>query len=215
VVVSHDPDGVRQAGVAAQIAACDLAELRRWDAGATFTNAGGERAFAGRGVRLPTFEELLAEFPGLPINVDLKPASEALCAAFLKLVRSRRAEERVIAASFHRVNLRFMRKSFWAGDTALAQAEVVELLALPNFVWKRLPLRGSAAQLPTRHGRLDLTAPWVVRKVRAAGLRLDYWTVNDAAEATRLCALGVDGIMTDDPATVVPAVRAYGSAGST
>jgi glycerophosphoryl diester phosphodiesterase len=45
---------------------------------------------------------------------------------------------------------------------------------------------------------------------RAAGVRVDFWTVNDPVEATALVALDVDGIMTDDPARVVPAVRATG-----
>jgi glycerophosphoryl diester phosphodiesterase len=38
-------------------------------------------------------------------------------------------------------------------------------------------------------------------------LRVDYWTVNEPALASSLAALGADGIMTDDPAVIVPALR--------
>jgi glycerophosphoryl diester phosphodiesterase len=48
----------------------------------------------------------------------------------------------------------------------------------------------------------------VLRKCRAAGIRLDFWTVNDPAEASALIALGVDGVMTDDPGALAPLWRA-------
>ena len=150
------------------------------------------------------------EFPGIPINVDLKAESPPLVDAFLKVVRGRREEERVIAASFHRSNLKLLRRQFYAGLTALAQSEVLELLLLPAFLWKRLPATGKAAQLPTRAGPLKLASRPVVARCRSAGVRLDFWTVNDPDEARALVALDVDGIMTDDPAKVVPAVRATG-----
>jgi glycerophosphoryl diester phosphodiesterase len=50
----------------------------------------------------------------------------------------------------------------------------------------------------------------MIEKLHALGLGVDYWTINDPDEARRLVALGADGIMTDDPALVVPAVRAAG-----
>jgi glycerophosphoryl diester phosphodiesterase len=50
----------------------------------------------------------------------------------------------------------------------------------------------------------------VIAKLHALGLKVDFWTINDPDEATRLVALGADGIMTDDPARVVPAVRRIG-----
>lgn len=40
---------------------------------------------------------------------------------------------------------------------------------------------------------------------RAAGLKLAVWTVNDAAELTRTATLGVDAVITDDPAQAAAA----------
>ena len=42
--------------------------------------------------------------------------------------------------------------------------------------------------------------------VYSAGTQYD-WTVNEPAVAVSLAALGADGIMTDDPAAIVPALR--------
>ncbi len=210
VVVAHDPDGARMCDARRPIATCSLADVQSWDAGWGFRDAQGARPFAHKRLRVPTLDELLAEFPGIPINVDLKVDSPAMAHAFLKIVRGRRDEERVIAASFHRSVLKTLRRHFYAGLTALAQSEVVELLALPAFAWRRLPARGQAAQLPVRFGPLPLASRPVIARCRAAGVRVDFWTVNDAALARTLLALGVDGIMTDDPGTIAPVLRDAG-----
>jgi glycerophosphoryl diester phosphodiesterase len=41
------------------------------------------------------------------------------------------------------------------------------------------------------------------------GIRVDFWTINDPAEARRLLELGADGIMTDDPAAIAPVFDRY------
>jgi glycerophosphoryl diester phosphodiesterase len=61
---------------------------------------------------------------------------------------------------------------------------------------------GKLAQLP-----LSLAKQWVIQRCHSLGLRVDYWTVNDPELAKALVAMGADGIMTDDPAAIVPAVR--------
>src|SRR5690242_3140965 len=51
IVVSHDPDGARMTGVRRALAAATWDEVRTWDAGWGFAEAGGGpgRPFAGRG----------------------------------------------------------------------------------------------------------------------------------------------------------------------
>ena len=185
VVVSHDEDGQRMCNVRGAIAAATLKDVQSWDAGWGFAAPDGGRPFARGGHRIPTLIEVLVEFPGLPINVDLKADSPALVEAFLKVVRGRREEERVIAASFHRSNLKLLRRQFYAGLTALAQSEVLELLVLPAFLWKRLPATGKAAQLPTKAGPLRLASrPVVPRRRRAPGF-LDRERSRRGARARR------------------------------
>jgi glycerophosphoryl diester phosphodiesterase len=201
LVVSHDPDGTRMAGVAMPFRAVPSAEVREWDAGTGFVARDGSRPFAGRGIRVPTLEEVVCAFPGVPLNVDLKaPVADAAVA----LLRRLGAEERVCLASFQASTLRRVRALGYAGPTSLASAEVAQLLALPAVLQRSfLRPRAARAQLPISLGRAI-----VVARCHALGLCVDYWTVNDAALARRLIALGADGIMTDDPRTIVPAVKA-------
>ena len=180
LVLSHDPDGARVFGDPRRIAECTFEEVRAWGA--------------------PSLEELVEEFPGVPINVDLKVEAAALAVATLRRLH---AEEQVLLASFRSSTLRRVRALGYRGSTSLGRSEVAWLLSLPA-VAQRGPLAcpGRAAQLPT-----PLAQPWVVARCHALGLRVDYWTVNDVAQARMLLSMGADGIMTDDPARIVPAVR--------
>ncbi|MEZ4363447.1 MAG: glycerophosphodiester phosphodiesterase [Kofleriaceae bacterium] len=207
VVVSHDPDARRMAGVDVRWLEVSLAEARRLDLGRGFVGPTGERPFAGRGITIPTFEEVLVEFPAMRLNVDLKQASPPLVEPVLELLRRLRAEERVTLASFRARTMYEVRRRGYRGPTALAQAEVVALLACPRRLWRAAPLRGQAVQIPVAAGRIRLDRPAFISKCHDLGLRVDYWTIDDPEEAKELLRRGADGIMTDDPARMVAALR--------
>src|SRR5262249_8207074 len=137
LVVSHDADGTRMAGVARRFADTAWDEVKSWDAGWGFVAGGGERPFAGRGIRPPSLEEVVTTFPGVPLNVDLKAA---VAEQAVGLLRRLRAEDRVCLASFQATTLARVRALGYAGPTSLARAEVVRLLALPRRL-QRGPLR--------------------------------------------------------------------------
>lgn len=203
VVLAHDPDGRRMCGVRRKVAECTLAEVQAWDAGFGFLDAGGARPFAGQGFRVPTLEELLAATPGVRLNVDVK--EPALAEVIVALLRRLKAQDRVLLASFQSSTLQAIRAMGWEGATGLGQGEVARLALLPERVLARWPVRGSRAQVPVRAGPVRLGTRAFVERCHRLGLAVDFWTVNDAAEADRLAALGADGIMTDDPARVVRA----------
>ena len=177
LVVSHDPDCSRVFGVARAIAQSTLAEVRE----------------AG----VPSLEELVRAFPGVPLNVDLKSGAAELAVA---TVRRLGAEEQVTLAAFESATLRKVRALGYRGPLSMGRGDVARLLALPAAL-QRWPA-GTAAQLPVSRARR-----WVIERCHALGLRVDFWTVNDPAQALRIAALGADGIMTDDPAVIVPALR--------
>ena len=206
VVAVHDADGARVAGVEREIARSSLAEIRGWDAGYVFVDGRGERPFVGQGHRIPTLDELLGELPKVRINVDLKADAPELVERFLDVVRRHDAEDRVVAASFRRGPLERLRAAGFRGDTSLARWEFVTAWLVPSALYGRPP--ATRAQIPTRVGPWPIGTRRVVEKLHALGLGVDYWTINDPDEARRLVALGADGIMTDDPARIVPAVRA-------
>ncbi|ACY17740.1 glycerophosphoryl diester phosphodiesterase [Haliangium ochraceum DSM 14365] len=204
VVISHDPVLTRMAGVAVPVRRAQLARIRELDAGFGFVDARGQRPFEGRGYRIPTLEEALLAFPDTPFNVDIKQPGTRIVRAVLDLLRRLRASERVVLASFHYSTLLAVRGLGFAGRTSMARQEVATLYATPKRAYRRLPLTGQMVQIPVKAGPVRLDTPRFLAKCHALGLRVDYWTINDPAEARRLLDLGADGIMTDDPEAIAP-----------
>jgi len=206
-LVSHDPSALRMGGVDARWSDLDLADAQRIDLGHGHVDPDGTRPHLGRGFRAPSFEELLVELPGVRLNVDIKQPRPPMVSPLLRLIRRLRAEDRVTLASFRARTLVAVRQRGYGGETALAQAEVAALCALPIRVIEALPFVGDAAQVPVKAGPVVMGSKWFIDKCHQLGMRVDFWTINDPAEARRLIALGADGIMTDDPARMAPALR--------
>jgi glycerophosphoryl diester phosphodiesterase len=196
-VVTHDEDGLRMTGTRVRWSELELAEVQRLDAGWGFVDASGLRPYAGRGVTIPTFEDVVRRFPTVHINVDIK--HEGAVPRMLELLRGLGAEARVTLASFQTLTAVAVRRLGYGGETALSQGEIATLLALPALVWRQLPFTGTAAQVPVHQGPLRFDRPAFIAKCHSLGLRVDFWVIDDPAEAARLLELGADGIMTNDP----------------
>ena len=118
------------------------------------------------------------------------------------------AADRVTLTSFQTGTAVAVRRRGYPGATALSQGEVITLLSLPAMLWRQLPFTGTAAQVPVASGRIRFDRAPFIAKCHSIGLRVDFWVVDDPAEAARLLALGADGIMTNDPATLRAIVHA-------
>jgi glycerophosphoryl diester phosphodiesterase len=143
---------------------------------------------------IPLLEDLLAAWPDVRFNIDVKdsPAARPLA----ELIRRTAAWDRVCVTSFSAARLRATRRlldrpvcmaTSPAGAAALRSGIPGAVLA-PAFArrWVR------CAQIP-----VSLARPGVIARAHAAGLRVHVWTVNDRDVMTSLLDLGADGIMTD------------------
>jgi glycerophosphoryl diester phosphodiesterase len=200
IVVAHDDDGQRMAGVSAAIASTDWADICHWDMGTGFTAADGGRPFVGRDLRMPKLSDVLGSFPGIPLNVDVKAVG--IAPAVVEVVRQANATERVLLTSFDVDNVRTIRE-LHQGPVGLTGHEIgmlrfLPLVALRSSWLPSLTGRGRA-QLPTTRLVFSLDKTSLIERAHALGLAVDYWVINDADTARHLLALGADGIMTDHP----------------
>lgn len=76
--------------------------------------------------------------------------------------------------------------------------------ALPRRIAGLLARAGAAAATLNYH----VATPAVVERCHVMGVAVLVWTINDAALARRLDDLGVDGLITDDPATCRATLKA-------
>ena len=199
VVVAHDPDGWRMAGVRASLGETPWSEVCSWDVGWGFEQD-GTRPHAECGHRIPLLADVLGGWPDIPLNIDVKQESPSIVAAVLRVVRDHHAEERTLLASFSQRTLDGIRAAGYRGPTGCSQMEVVRQVLFGRF--GRVP--GQRIQVPVRHGRLQLATPWFVRRCQRHGKSVDFWTIDDPEVARYLLDLGADGLMTNDPARILP-----------
>lgn len=163
--------------------------------------------------RIPTLAEALARFPDNLLNLELKPDLdgegnyESQMAALL--TRYGRFND-VIAASFvDEAAQRFKSVAPCVFTSVpLGQGTGIVLSGLGDGVFPPVP-EHIAFQVPPDTSQIGAQIPGdekieivnedFVADSRAANLAVQVWTINSCEEMLRMIALGVDGIMTDQP----------------
>jgi glycerophosphoryl diester phosphodiesterase len=211
VVLSHDPNGDRMAGIARPIRDAAFGEVRTWDVGARFVprvaRGGSAPVKPLAAFRIPTLGEALEALPGVPFNVDAKDDAPEVIPTLVACIRAARATDRVRIASFSTKNLRRARALGYEGETGLSPAEVGRAMLLPSRLARRV-VAGDAAQVPLRAYGVRFDTQRAIDRLHALGLRVDFWTIDDPAKARSLFAMGADGVMTDDCRTICAALKA-------
>jgi len=188
VVVHHDRTLERTTTLAGPIAGRTAGELDR--------------------ANVPRLDAVLARHRDARVIVELKVNSGELAAAVVDVVRRANAVDRVCLGSFGLRVLRAARAIEPAIATSAAREEVRWALYRS---WVRWPVRRvgyDGYQVPELAGTTRVVSPRFVSCSHDAGLAVQVWTVDTEADARRLLAWGVDGLITDRPDIIVPIVRA-------
>lgn len=195
-VVIHDATVDRTTDGTGPVAAKTLAELRALDAGARFRAGDGSAPFAGRGITIPTIDEVLESFPDTRFTFEVKigTAQEPMFDA----IRRHGAIERVVAAGMDPAD-RLMFGDYAgaiSGSVRDVRAFYVRHRVFCGWMWRRC---ADVFQVPEVQGRLRIVTPRFVRDARRHGVPVHVWTVNETADMERLIDWGVDGLITDFP----------------
>ena len=172
-----------------------LAELKSLDASAAFKGRYGI-------VRVPTLEEYLESVKDLDFltNIELKTGVfeyDGIEKAVTDLVRRYRLQERVIISSFNHYSV------------LRAHAAAPEIRC--GFLTESWILNAGAY---TRSHWVDCWHPhWAsvteetAAELKANGIMINVWTVNEPAEALRLRSLGADAVIGNFPPEIGKALR--------
>ncbi|CEA07141.1 Glycerophosphoryl diester phosphodiesterase [Arthrobacter saudimassiliensis] len=155
------------------------------------------------GQPVPTLEQLLAAWPHIRLNVDVKDAAGV--APLADLIRSHRAGDRVLVASFSdRRRLAVLRRLRRSGAGPVASSAGSAFTALAVLL---APLGGvgllarlgrfQCLQVPRRYGILPVVTPALIRGCHRAGVQVHVWTINEREQMEQLLDAGVDGIVSD------------------
>ncbi|MFE6281276.1 glycerophosphodiester phosphodiesterase [Streptomyces sp. NPDC057877] len=174
LVVMHDEDVDRTTDGSGPIAGQTLAELRALD--------------AGRGERVPVFEEVL-QAVDTPLQAEIKDVRAAR--ALAEVLNARELAGRVEVSSFHDEAIVEIARLVPGVRTALIASrygtDIVERA-----------VEAGAATVCLNIRRLTLET---VEHARGAGLRIIGWVVNTPDHVRLVRALGLDGATTDYPET--------------
>lgn len=147
-----------------------------------------------------TLDEALDLLAGRIVNVELKsdvPSRRALArAAVSSVMRARKSE--VVFSSFDPFLVLACAALAPKVPRGILVGERMERLSTALPVGMRTMVVAAHLQDPL------VTTPRVVRLART-GLRVCAWTVNDVDRARQLAAMGVEWVITDDPASMTAA----------
>jgi glycerophosphoryl diester phosphodiesterase len=157
---------------------------------------------------IPTLASVLAAYRDARVIVELKLNQRELAAAAVGVIRDAGAVDRVCVGSFGYRVLRAVRGLEPAVATSAAREEVRWALYRSKLRWPVGPAAYDGYQVPEFAGPTRVISERFVQDAHGAGLGVQAWTVDAVADARRLMAWGVDGLITDRPDLIVPIVHA-------
>jgi glycerophosphoryl diester phosphodiesterase len=183
VIVHHDPTFERMCGETRAVAQMNWSQI--------------SRLRTRKGAAIPRLDAVLEAFPELCVTIEMK--SDAVAEPLAAVIRRTGALRRVCVAAFR--SQRTLRVRRLLGDELVWSPAYAGVIALKLRGWHLpAPLGGfRLVQVPPRRRGLPVVTPGFVRAAHRAGIRVQVWTVDDAAEMERFLDMGVDGIMTDRP----------------
>lgn len=182
VVLVHDADLARMAGLEGRISNMTLDEVKAADIGA---RTGPEHA----GERVPTLDEVLVEVQDkarLLVELKYHEGEQQLAARVVAAIRARGMTEQVVVQSLTYRGLEEVRR-------LAPRIRIGYVIAAPMGKPHRLDVDFYAVN----QRFLD---PAFVAQAHRRGRRVAAWTVNDPGDMVSLAGMGVDSIITDVPA---------------
>jgi glycerophosphoryl diester phosphodiesterase len=202
IVVIHDDSVDRTTEGVGLVRRMTLHEVQNLDAGYRFTlDAGATYPYRGRGVRVPELGEVLREFPGHKVNIDVKEEQPGVEVALLETIEDAEAGDRVLVVSEMPAVVERVREL--SGNSISTGASRREIRGFYRLSRLRLEFlvrpRYDALQVPVEYGGHEVVTPRFVQAAHDRGVRVDVWTIDDPKEMRRILDLSADVIMTNRP----------------
>ena len=180
-----------------------MAELKKLDAGYRWTNDEGRTfPFRGKGIKIPSLNEIFAAFPKQVINIEIKQNDPPIVAALRQLIIQHDKTKQVLVSAFNSRTMKVVRRLCPNIATAGTETEIDHFSKLSKILLTRPFLSAVALEVP-----YEMVTGHFVKAAHRKNIRVDAWTVNEVENMERLLALGVDGILTDFPDRMLNLIR--------
>ncbi|MGL4649993.1 MAG: glycerophosphodiester phosphodiesterase, partial [Caldilineaceae bacterium] len=203
LVLMHDDSVDRLTEGTGLIREMTLAEFQALDAGYDWSplDDGAEYPYRGQGVHPPTLAEVLRAFPDMPMNIEIKQETPSIAAALCSALAQAGKSDQVLVVGFRQSVLDEFRRVCPAVETSLGEDEVRDFFYRTlAFFGATFSANGVAVQVPIASEGWTILTPRFVRSAHGRGMDVHAWTIDDPVEMQQMIDLGVDGIITDQPA---------------
>jgi glycerophosphoryl diester phosphodiesterase len=216
LVVMHDDEVDRTTDCTGLIKEMTFAEIRECDAGYEFTPDDGETyPYRGIGLVVPTLQEVFDRYPDVAFIIEIKQESPSIVDNFVQTLRDSGVEDKMIGSQFSDDVLAELRA---AAPEIATNTGVNETLVFWGKAFDDLDPEyeppAEFLQVPTQFDVgdriVDVLHPGFVPRAHELDMYVHVWTINDEQEMRDLIALGVDGIMTDDPPLLTKVINELG-----
>lgn len=196
-VVIHDQMLERTTNGHGQVVDYKYSELAQLDAGSWFSDA-------YKGEKIPVLSRILEYFSGrILINIELKnyhAPYDKLTETVMQVIAQNNLWDSVLFSSFLPRNIRLIRKRKPDAKVALLCPAGLGGWVFRSSIYKKL------SPEIIHPAKEDVNREYLQHE-HHRGRRVHVWTVNDKTRAEELFLDNVDGIITDDPVTMLEVLR--------
>ena len=206
-VVIHDSSLHRTAGLPQRIADLTWSELKSVDVGSWFARKKNLPPGSFANETVPSLRELFTLFQSnnltlcLEMKCDSVEEQEPLAEACSRLIEEHSLKDRVMVECFKLPSLTILKRL----DAGIKTAALFEpsfstpsVLSDQSIITQATAAGASYLALHYRLARQSL-----VEKAKLAGLQVALWTVDDPTWIERARAMGIEALITNDPAAML------------
>jgi glycerophosphoryl diester phosphodiesterase len=208
LVTTHDPTVDRTTNGKGNVHDLTLDAIQKLDAGYHFKDLNGKLSYRGKGVYIPSLEEVFQSFPNMKMVIEIKddnPTNQITITEVSKklwtLIQKYQKEEQVVVASFDQKIINQFeeisdgRVALSAGEDEIRKFIIFKKLFLANLYMPN----ADVFQIPTKESIFNLASPSIMKEAARRNVNIQYWTIDDKETMRSLLEDGADGIITNRP----------------
>lgn len=207
IVVFHDAYVDRTSNGAGKVSNLTLSDLKDLDFGYHYTDVEGNHPYRGHDkAKVLTLRELIEEYPGTLINIDIKDDPETYAGSLVpsllyRLITELGAEDRVLITSFHDAQIKQFRLY---SDDSIALGAGVDQVSRAYFLHRSgfghmYDPQADTFQIPTEYNGIPLDTRRFIEFLTSLNIAVGYWNINKMDKMDELIQKGAHSIVTDYP----------------
>ena len=215
IVLMHDEEVDRTTDGSGLIEEMTLDELKQLDAAYQWSNDDGQTfPYRGKGIQIPTLDELFRRFPQMRYVIEIKLTQNPIDKPLCDLIRKQDMQDKVLIASFHDEAMQSFRQTCPEIATSASRTEVRDFVLLGKVFLSGLIAPQYQSIQPPYDPKESMNIPIMterfIREAHAKNIKVEPWTVDDPELMRQYIEWGVDGIMTDRPDLMIEVLKELG-----